>query len=88
MPSRCRGRKAKGKPTTGEDFALKWADPVNVALMMHMVQPFGVLLAATLSQRLNRAFFDDTFTGIHHLAWFDLSLLIPYFMQQLSAICC
>jgi cellulose synthase/poly-beta-1,6-N-acetylglucosamine synthase-like glycosyltransferase len=26
-----------------------------------------------------RSFFDDTFAGIHQLAWFDYSLLIPYF---------
>ena len=23
--------------------------------------------------------FDDTFAGIHHMAWFDWAMLIPYF---------
>ncbi len=30
--------------------------------------------------RFSRAFFDDTFAGIHQLQWFDLAILIPYFV--------
>ncbi len=29
--------------------------------------------------RLFRGLFDDTFAGIHHLAWFDWAMLVPYF---------
>jgi cellulose synthase/poly-beta-1,6-N-acetylglucosamine synthase-like glycosyltransferase len=29
--------------------------------------------------RLFRGLFDDTFAGIHHLAWFDWAMLLPYF---------
>src|SRR3954463_16244908 len=38
-------------------------------------------LAASRSatDRLVRGLFDDTFAGIHHLAWFDWAMLIPYF---------
>src|ERR1051326_3879713 len=31
------------------------------------------------ADRLFRGLFDDTFAGIHHLAWFDWAMLIPYF---------
>jgi cellulose synthase/poly-beta-1,6-N-acetylglucosamine synthase-like glycosyltransferase len=31
------------------------------------------------TDRLVRGLFDDTFAGIHHLAWFDWAMLIPYF---------
>jgi cellulose synthase/poly-beta-1,6-N-acetylglucosamine synthase-like glycosyltransferase len=31
------------------------------------------------ADRLMRGFFDDTFAGIHHLAWFDWAMLVPYF---------
>src|SRR4051812_32111615 len=36
------------------------------------------LLVSTFS-RFSRDMFDDTFAGIHRLAWFDWALLIPYF---------
>ncbi len=31
------------------------------------------------ADQLVRSMFDDTFAGIHHLAWFDWAILIPYF---------
>jgi cellulose synthase/poly-beta-1,6-N-acetylglucosamine synthase-like glycosyltransferase len=37
------------------------------------------LLAAGLTDRLARSFWNDPFLGIHQLSWFDWSLLIPYF---------
>ena len=36
-------------------------------------------LAVTAYQQLKRALFDNTFSGIHQLEWFDWSILIPYF---------
>ncbi len=37
------------------------------------------LLAASFTDQLADALFDDTFAGIHSFSWFDWSLLIPYF---------
>jgi len=37
------------------------------------------LLAASSLDKLSRGLFDDTFTGIHHLRWFDWAILVPYF---------
>jgi cellulose synthase/poly-beta-1,6-N-acetylglucosamine synthase-like glycosyltransferase len=44
----------------------------------------AILLLAFLApksaaDRLFRGLFDDTFAGIHHLAWFDWAMLLPYF---------
>jgi cellulose synthase/poly-beta-1,6-N-acetylglucosamine synthase-like glycosyltransferase len=36
-------------------------------------------LAASATTRLINGLFDDTFAGIHKLAWFDWAMLIPYF---------
>ena len=38
-------------------------------------------LAASKSttERMFRGLFDDTLAGIHHLAWFDWAMLVPYF---------
>jgi cellulose synthase/poly-beta-1,6-N-acetylglucosamine synthase-like glycosyltransferase len=41
--------------------------------------PPALLAATGLTDRLVRGLFDNTFAGIHHLDWFDWSLLIPYF---------
>jgi cellulose synthase/poly-beta-1,6-N-acetylglucosamine synthase-like glycosyltransferase len=41
--------------------------------------PLAFLLARSLTDRISRSLFDDTFTGIHQLAWFDWAMLIPYF---------
>jgi cellulose synthase/poly-beta-1,6-N-acetylglucosamine synthase-like glycosyltransferase len=40
---------------------------------------FACLLAVSTIDRFQRALFDDTFAGIHHLEWFDYALLVPYF---------
>lgn len=37
------------------------------------------LLATSAMTKISRGLFDDTFVGIHRLAWFDWALLIPYF---------
>jgi len=37
------------------------------------------LVTASPATRFVRSLFDDTFAGIHQLAWFDWALLIPYF---------
>jgi cellulose synthase/poly-beta-1,6-N-acetylglucosamine synthase-like glycosyltransferase len=42
----------------------------------------SLLVASSSSSafvQIKRAMFDDTFAGIHQLAWFDWALLIPYF---------
>jgi len=41
--------------------------------------PPAFLLASSANQ-LIQAIFDDTFTGVYRLNWFDWSLLIPYFV--------
>jgi cellulose synthase/poly-beta-1,6-N-acetylglucosamine synthase-like glycosyltransferase len=42
--------------------------------------PPALLLATTLAHQFGQALFDDTFNGVHHLEFFDWSLLIPYFV--------
>jgi cellulose synthase/poly-beta-1,6-N-acetylglucosamine synthase-like glycosyltransferase len=46
-----------------------------------MLTMFPVALFVTTSPttRFVRGLFDDTFAGIHQLAWFDWAMLIPYF---------
>ena len=39
----------------------------------------AVLVASSTLKTISRGMFDDTFAGIHQLAWFDWALLIPYF---------
>jgi cellulose synthase/poly-beta-1,6-N-acetylglucosamine synthase-like glycosyltransferase len=41
--------------------------------------PLAILLVRSATDRFMQGLFDDTFTGIHKLAWFDWALLIPYF---------
>jgi cellulose synthase/poly-beta-1,6-N-acetylglucosamine synthase-like glycosyltransferase len=50
------------------------------------MKPMAILLASSLRDQLERSLFDNTFSGIHQLSWFDYSLLIPYF--ALLAILC
>jgi cellulose synthase/poly-beta-1,6-N-acetylglucosamine synthase-like glycosyltransferase len=38
------------------------------------------LASSGMADRLVRRVFDNTFSGIHQLSWFDWSLLIPYFV--------
>jgi cellulose synthase/poly-beta-1,6-N-acetylglucosamine synthase-like glycosyltransferase len=47
--------------------------------MVIATSPLALLLATSAANQLVRALFDDTFAGIHHLDFFDLALLIPYF---------
>lgn len=44
-----------------------------------VIVPPALLLLPSTASRLMRSMFDDTFAGIHQLAWFDWALLIPYF---------
>jgi cellulose synthase/poly-beta-1,6-N-acetylglucosamine synthase-like glycosyltransferase len=37
------------------------------------------ILASSLTDQVVRGLSDDTFVGIHQLAWFDWAILIPYF---------
>jgi len=47
---------------------------------MYLWQSFPALLVASSTLRnISRGMFDDTFAGIHKLAWFDWALLVPYF---------
>ncbi len=41
--------------------------------------PWAFLAATGGSSRLVRSLFDNTFAGVHQLAWFDWAMLIPYF---------
>ncbi len=41
--------------------------------------PLPALLVASTLTKLSRGMFDDTFAGIHQLAWFDWAILLPYF---------
>src|SRR5579863_8425997 len=41
--------------------------------------PLPALLLVSTFTRISRGMFDDTFAGIHQLAWFDWAILIPYF---------
>ena len=42
--------------------------------------PLALLMAPGAAQRLVQRMFAETpFAGIHHLAWFDWAMLIPYF---------
>ncbi|HUA57299.1 MAG TPA: glycosyltransferase [Verrucomicrobiae bacterium] len=39
----------------------------------------AIFVARSATDKLMRGLFDDSFAGIHHLAWFDWAMLIPYF---------
>src|SRR3989442_13588201 len=41
--------------------------------------PLAFLLANSQTNLFINRLFDDTFSGIHQLGWFDWALLIPYF---------
>jgi cellulose synthase/poly-beta-1,6-N-acetylglucosamine synthase-like glycosyltransferase len=44
-----------------------------------MNTPFLLALAVSPTTRIINGLFDDTFAGVHQLAWFDWAMLIPYF---------
>src|SRR5437773_11551120 len=39
----------------------------------------ALLASQSAADQLMRRMFDDTFTGIHRLGWFDWAILVPYF---------
>ncbi len=41
--------------------------------------PIAFLAATPATTRMVRSLFDDTFSGVHQLGWFDWAILIPYF---------
>src|SRR5689334_12612963 len=48
------------------------------SLFMATILP-ALLLSQSAADRWMHRMFDDTFTGIHQLGWFDWAILIPYF---------
>lgn len=48
--------------------------------MVAVIPPFGLVVSNSALERLSRSLFDDTFAGIHQLAWFDYAILVPYFL--------
>ncbi|HLH19848.1 MAG TPA: cellulose synthase family protein [Bryobacteraceae bacterium] len=46
---------------------------------MPAIYSLVMLAPKSAADQLVRSMFDDTFAGIHHLAWFDWAMLIPYF---------
>ena len=47
--------------------------------MLANLLPIAFLAANSATSRMVRSLFDDTFSGIHQLSWFDWAILIPYF---------
>jgi cellulose synthase/poly-beta-1,6-N-acetylglucosamine synthase-like glycosyltransferase len=47
--------------------------------MLATLLPIAFLAANSATSRMVRSLFDDTFSGIHQLSWFDWAILIPYF---------
>jgi len=47
--------------------------------MVATLLPLAFLAANSTTSRLMRGLFDDTFSGIYQLNWFDWAILIPYF---------
>jgi hypothetical protein len=47
--------------------------------MVATLLPIAFLAANSATSRMVRSLFDDTFSGVHQLGWFDWAILIPYF---------
>ena len=47
--------------------------------MVATLLPLALLASTSATSRMVRSLFDDTFSGIHQLSWFDWAILIPYF---------
>ena len=60
---------------------IRFAWEVRGPLLMPAPLPLALLFARSATDRLVRSMFDDTFAGIHQLAWFDWAMLIPYFAR-------
>jgi cellulose synthase/poly-beta-1,6-N-acetylglucosamine synthase-like glycosyltransferase len=41
--------------------------------------PWAILATPSVTSRVMRGLFDDTFANAHQMAWFDWAMLIPYF---------
>ena len=48
--------------------------------MNYFALPFALLNNTSTVEQMKRAFFDDTFAGIHQLAFFDYLMMVPYFL--------
>src|ERR1700739_2909147 len=55
------------------------APPNRDSSRMPAISLLVFLAPKSAADRLFRGLFDDTFAGIHHLAWFDWAMLVPYF---------
>ena len=51
------------------------------------IPAFLLVGTPTATQRLIDSLFDNTFAGIHHLDWFDWTMMIPYFGVLLILSC-
>src|SRR3984957_3623547 len=47
--------------------------------MVATLLPIAFFASSSATSRVVRGLFDDTFSGVHRLAWFDWAILIPYF---------
>src|ERR1035438_9378647 len=47
--------------------------------MVASLLPIAFLASSSATSRMVRSLFDDTFSGVHQLSWFDWAILIPYF---------
>ena len=47
--------------------------------MVASLLPIAFLATTSATSRMVRSLFDDTFSGVHQLSWFDWAILIPYF---------
>src|SRR5580704_7796067 len=47
--------------------------------MVASLPPIAFLATASATSRVVRSLFDDTFSGVHQLSWFDWAILVPYF---------
>ena len=48
----------------------------SIPTIIHLLPSF---LVQSTMDRITRGLFDDTFSGIHQLSWFDWAILLPYF---------
>jgi len=47
--------------------------------MLATLLPIAFLAGTSVTSRIVSSMFDDTFSGVHQLGWFDWAILIPYF---------
>ena len=51
------------------------------------IPAFLLIAAPSATQRFIDSLFDNTFTGIHHLDWFDWTMMVPYFATLIVLSC-